>query len=166
MRLAKEVRQADLTAGCRHMNFRSKWRAELAVVRPTMLTNSSLLRLERHEVEMTELYKQRCWLKSRVPMSFRLQTSSTRIEIGRELEPHCFNMLQVKSARKFLVAAAIAGCVSDTILLLLQLCLVRRCSVTPSASVSKSLRLPYPCPASMTLTKETSPGSSDTDTVP
>eukprot|EP00439_Symbiodinium_sp_Y106_P060471 s1605_g8.t4 len=41
-KLAREVRQADLSASCRHMNFRSK--------------------LERHEVEMTELYKQRLTL--------------------------------------------------------------------------------------------------------
>ena len=97
LRLAREVRQADLSASCRHMNFRSKWRAELATVRPTTLANSWLLRLERHEVEMTELYKQRRWLKSRVTMSFRLPSNEIGIDwkLAQQLESHCCNTLEV-----------------------------------------------------------------------
>lgn len=78
-KLAKEVRQADLTASCRHMNFRSK--------------------LERHEVEMTELYKQRLRLplditdlplqepRSRAIRRWRLQKLDTLADPLRATAP-------------------------------------------------------------------------------
>ena len=68
-RLAKEVRQTDLAASCRHMNFRSKLIPQFCAMtlsessKQTKTSWLTLLRLERHDVEMVELYKQRQSLK-------------------------------------------------------------------------------------------------------